>query len=296
MNTQKSSRMYRGLIAPAWFAFALLAVPPHFAYAHAEAQAQTQAAGDRIVVTLSDPSRPATVSVDVLHGGITVKGGDTKEIIIEARVRGGRRESESKSGGMRRLAVSSTGLAVEEQNNKVDVEVDALQRTVDVTLTVPRQTSLKLSSTNNGNIVVSDVEGEFDVDNTNGSVTLTNISGSAVAHALNGRVLVTFVRVNQKSMAFSSLNGHIDVTFPADLKANVSFDPGQGDVFTDFDVQLQSGFPKPIVEDSRGQGGKYKVQVDQMIRGTINGGGPEIQFTNFNGNIYLRKAGAPGAQ
>lgn len=295
MNTQKASRIYRGLIAPAWFAFALLAMP-HFVYAHAEAQAQTQAGGDRIVVTLSDPSRPATVSVDVLHGGITVKGGDTKEIIIEARVRGSRRESESKSGGMRRLAVSSTGLAVEEQNNKVDVEVDALQRTVDITLTVPRQTSLKLGSTNNGNIVVSDVEGEFDVDNTNGSITLTNISGSAVAHALNGRVLVTFVRVNQKSMAFSSLNGHIDVTFPADLKANVSFDPGQGEVFTDFDVQLQSGSPKSIVEDSRGQGGKYKVQVDQMIRGTINGGGPEIQFTNFNGNIYLRKAGAPSAQ
>ncbi|MGH9817902.1 MAG: hypothetical protein ACRD6I_17680, partial [Candidatus Acidiferrales bacterium] len=104
MNTPKSSRIYRGLIAPAWLAFALLAMLPHFVYAHAEAQAQTQAGGDRIVVTLSDPSRPATVSVDVLHGGITVKGGDTREIIIEARVRGSRRESESKSGGMRRLA------------------------------------------------------------------------------------------------------------------------------------------------------------------------------------------------
>lgn len=294
MNTQKSSRIYRGFIAPA-FAFALLAMLPPSVYAHAEAQAQTQAGGDRIVVTLSDPSRPATVSVDVLHGGITVKGGDTKEIIVEARVRGGRSSSESKSG-MRRLAVSSTGLSVEEHNNKVDVDVEALQRTVDITLTVPRQTSLKLSSTNNGNIVVSDVEGELDVDNTNGAVSLTNISGSAVAHALNGYVKVTFVRVSQKSMAFSSLNGHIDVTFPADLKANVSFDPGQGEVFTDFDVQLQPGSPKPIVEDSRGQGGKYKVQVDKMIRGAINGGGPEIQFTNFNGNIYLRKAGAPGTQ
>jgi hypothetical protein len=27
------------------------------------------------------------------------------------------------------------------------------------------------------------------------------------------------------------------------------------------------------------------------VYGTINGGGPEIHFTNFNGSIYIRKAG-----
>jgi hypothetical protein len=33
--------------------------------------------------------------------------------------------------------------------------------------------------------------------------------------------------------------------------------------------------------------------VDKTIYGTINGGGPEIQFSNFNGPIYIRKAGKP---
>jgi len=66
---------------------------------------------------------------------------------------------------------------------------------------------------NDGDIVVSGVDGELDIDNVNGSVTLNNIAGSTVAHALNGRLLVTFARVNQKPMAFSSLNGDIDVTF-----------------------------------------------------------------------------------
>jgi hypothetical protein len=31
--------------------------------------------------------------------------------------------------------------------------------------------------------------------------------------------------------------------------------------------------------------------VDKTVRGKINGGGPEIQFKDFNGNIYIRKAG-----
>jgi hypothetical protein len=33
------------------------------------------------------------------------------------------------------------------------------------------------------------------------------------------------------------------------------------------------------------------VKMDKTVRGTINGGGPEMQFTNFNGEIYIRKAG-----
>jgi hypothetical protein len=29
----------------------------------------------------------------------------------------------------------------------------------------------------------------------------------------------------------------------------------------------------------------------RRMRGTINGGGQEIQFNNFNGSIYIRKGG-----
>jgi DUF4097 and DUF4098 domain-containing protein YvlB len=140
--------------------------------------------------------------------------------------------------------------------------------------------------------VVTGVDGELDVNDVNGSVTLNNVSGSAIAHALNGRVLVTFNRINQKPMAFSSLNGDIDVTFPADLKANLSLKSDRGEIFSDFDVQVQASAPQQTVEDSRKDGGKYKVKIDKTVHGTIGGGGPELQFTNFNGSIYIRKAGA----
>ena len=256
------------------------------------AQAQAQSGGDRISVNLSDPSRPALVKVSLVNGGITVKGYEGKEVIVEARARS--HESEKSGGGPKRLNISSTGLSVEEENNEVRVGTESYMRAIDVTVTVPSRTSLKLRAVNDGDIVVTGVDGELDIDDVNGSVTLNNISGSAVAHALNGRLLATFVRVNpQKAMAFSSLNGDVDVTFPADLKANVSIRSDRGDVFSDFDVQLQASAPQQIVEDNRGKGGKYHVKIDKTVHGTINGGGPEIQFTNFNGAIYIRKAGSP---
>ena len=255
----------------------------------ASSEAQTQG-GDKLSVALSDPSRPALVKASLVNGGITVKGYDGKEVIVEARARN--REREREEGGPHRLAISTTGLTVEEENNEVRINTESYARPIDLTISVPVRTSLKLRAVNDGNIAVTGVDGELDVDDINGTVTLSNVSGSAVAHALNGRVLVTFARINGKPMAFSSLNGDIDVTFPPDLKANVSIKSDQGDVFSDFDVQLQAAAPQQVVEDERGHGGKYRVKIDKTVHGTINGGGPEMQFTNFNGQIYIRKAGS----
>jgi hypothetical protein len=264
---------------------------PSQARAEDQAQSQTQSGADKVSVTLSDPTRPAFVKASLINGGITVKAYDGKEVVVEARVR--TRENGRSESGPKRLTISITGLTVEEENNQINISTESYARATDLFISVPVHTSLFLRAVNDGDIVVTGVDGELDVDNVNGSVTLNNIAGSAVAHALNGRLLATFTRINSKPMAFSSLNGDVDVTFPGDLKANVSLRSDMGDVFSDFDVQMQASSSQPIVEDGRGHGGKYRVKMDKTVRGKINGGGPELQFTNFNGQIYIRKTGAP---
>jgi DUF4097 and DUF4098 domain-containing protein YvlB len=252
-----------------------------------------QAPDNRISVPY-DPSRPVNLRAHLVSGGITVKGGDVKEIVVEARVRGHEESrSEGRGAGMKHIPMTSTGLNIEAENNNVRVSTDSYQRTVDLTITVPTRTSLSLHTVNDGNILVTGVDGELDINDVNGEVDLKNIGGSVVAHALNGHVLATFNRVDpQKPMAFSSLNGDIDVTFPADLKANVTLRTDNGEVYSDFDVKVLPAAPQQTVEDNRGKGGKYRVKIEKNVMGTINGGGQEIQFKDFNGNIYIRKAGA----
>ena len=247
---------------------------------------------DKVTVPLTDPARPSVVKVSLLNGSITVTSYDGKDVIVEAKTRNDN-EAPARAGGMKRVPMTATGLSVEEENNQVDIGAQSVQRTIDITLQVPRRTSLHLKTVNNGDISVTGVDGEIDVDDVNGEVTLKNISGNAVAHALNGRLLVTFDRINpQKAMAFSSLNGDVDVTFPPDLKANVSMSSDRGDVFSDFDIQLEPRAPTQTAVQGERQGGRFKVNVDKAVRGKINGGGQEIQFKNFNGNIYIRRAGA----
>jgi DUF4097 and DUF4098 domain-containing protein YvlB len=250
------------------------------------------AAQDRVTIPLTDPSQPVVLKASVMNGGITVKGSSVKDVVVEARIRP--RDGGGDVGDRHRIPINTTGLSAEEENNQVEIEVDSIGRTIDLDITVPNRTSLILSSVNNGDIKVTGVTGELDVNNVNGDVTLSDVSGSAVAHALNGRVLVTFRSVNAgKPMAFSSLNGDLDVTFPADLKAKVSFRSDRGEVFSDFDIKMATEAPQPIIEDKRGNSGKYVVKFDKTVRGTINGGGQDIQFTNFQGDIYIRKAGRP---
>lgn len=257
---------------------------------------QAQSAPDRVVVPLTDSARPVQLEAGLVTGSITVKAHTGQNVVVEARVRRGGEEAPAESGKKRVVFIPSTGLTVEEENNVVRVGADSVQRPVDLTISVPARTSVNLRTVNNGDISVSGINGEIDVDNVNGNVTLTDVSGYAVAHALNGQLKANFKTIDAtKPMAFSSLNGNIEVTFPADLKANISLTTEQGEVYSDFDVQLQARSPQPIVEDSRNKGGKFRVRIDKTIRGTINGGGQEIRFENFNGSIYIRRAAAATA-
>lgn len=250
---------------------------------------------DRINVKLTDPSKPAYVELGLVNGGITVTGYDGKEVIVEAKTRTRKLSENEDRGkntkGMFRIPVYSTSLEVEEHNNKIEVSTDSWKRTIDVVLKVPKNTSLNLHCTNNGDIHVENVTGDLEVNNTNGKVTLRNISGSVVAHALNKDVVVTFDSTNpDKPMSFSSLNGDIDVTFPQNLKCNVKIKNDMGDVYSDFEITRIDKPVETVEENGREHDGKYRVRIERTFYGEINGGGQEYFFKNFNGDIMIRRA------
>src|SRR5437762_11908492 len=56
-----------------------------FAAAPAYGQTQTPSGPEHVSVNLSDPGRPALVKASLVNGGITVKGYDGKEVVVEAR-------------------------------------------------------------------------------------------------------------------------------------------------------------------------------------------------------------------
>jgi len=231
-----------------------------------------------------------------MAGSLSVKGYAGKEVIVEVDLVPNKDDDHADSDdtqkrkGLRRIPNTSSGLSIEEENNTVMITKSGYgSRELRVSVQVPVNCSMKLNVVNGGEIEVDGVNGDLDVNNTNNSVKLTKVAGSVVAHALNGNLLVTMTKVTpERAMSFSSLNGEIDVTLPPDTKANVSLKTDMGgEIYSDFDIALDRS--KPKVEESRDKKGRFKVVVDKSMRGTINGGGPEFTFKNFQGDIYIRK-------
>lgn len=248
---------------------------------------------DLFSVPLSNPGSPGKLIVNQITGSIQVEAYEGSEVIVKATIHEGKghcdecgKKSSSSKNGMKKISTSSLNIGAEEKDNVVQIQNELWNKKTDLSIKVPKDFSLKLKTINNGDITVGGVNGEMEINNTNGHITLESISGSVVAHTTNGQLRVNFnTLTNDKEMAFSSFNGDVEVTFPKTLKANVKAKSDMGDVYTDFDMVVSKN--QPLI-DKKTSSGKYKVKIEQWVRGSINGGGPEMLFKTFNGDIMIK--------
>jgi hypothetical protein len=243
----------------------------------------------RLVVPLSDASRPATLEISLFQGDIDVRAYDGNEVVVmtDTEIRSEDEQEPPRPDGLRRIQSSSIGLTVEEQDNTVSVRMDFSPRGAELTVQVPRRTSVRANLVNGGDVEITGVNGEHELTNVNGDVIANDISGSAVLSSTNGEVKATFVEVDTaKPMSFISFNGDVDVALPARLAADLVVASQQGDVYTDFDVVAEDD--PPVVERRPGPGGA-RLRMQRHTRYAIGGGGPEIQLRTFNGDVMIRK-------
>jgi hypothetical protein len=256
----------------------------------AQPPAASQPDADRVAVPLSDPSQPALIEVSLVHGSITVRGASRKDVLVTARPEADRprRRVDADASGMRRIP-QVAGYRITEERNRVKVSSDSPNRSVSFEIEVPSRANLKLTTVNGGEILVENVDGDLDVSNTNGGITLNGVAGSVNAGTTNGGVRATMTRVTaEQPMAFTSLNGTVDVTLPPSTKANLRLRSDNGDIYSDFEMQLAPS-AAPTIEDNRGSNGRYRVRRNRSVLGTINGGGPEFELRTFNSNVYVRR-------
>jgi Putative adhesin len=267
--------------------------------------AQENTQRQRIAMPFSSPTAPRKLVVDGVVGGVTIKGYDGKEAVVEYTPRGGvdltRRSTTPPPEGMHRIG-GVRGLDVTEQDNTIRVNSNSfITGGTDLVIQVPMETSVKVNAFAGGAITVDNIAGEIEATNMAGPVTITNASGSVVAHSMTGKITVALSKVMpDKSMSFSTMNGDIDVTLPSDTKARLNMKTDNGDIFTDFDVTVDPQAPPIVIEDrkvkQKDKNGKdaktvvrRRARADGRTIGTINGGGPEMQFTTFNGRILIHK-------
>jgi len=237
------------------------------------------------------------VSVDNIEGSITVSGipGRTVELLANQTIR-------AESPARLQLAKEEVQLKITKRESLFDALVDAPWRCedgrrsrerrdpgyrvrFDFDLKAPSEARIILRNINDGEIKVTNLNGDYDVKNINGGIDMAEISGSGRVYALNGKVTVVFRDNPVRDSYFGSLNGDVDLHFLPGLAADLRLKTFNGGIYSDFSV---TGLPaKPLVKETRG--GKQVYKADRFFAVRVGQGGPEIELDGFNGDIRLHE-------
>lgn len=227
----------------------------------------------------------SSLEVDNVNGSITVTGWDQPRVRIHAVKKVSARSSDVAQQGLRalRIEVEQTDRAVRIDTiypKKGDVGMfDALfggagnvSSSVKYEISVPRSMNVE-ADTVNGAIRITGVTGEIELDTTNGKIDVVNCSGSVDASTTNGGISAELTSVTAgREMTFETTNGRISLAVPPTLGADINAATTNGSVRSDL----------PLVTHRFSR---------SSLKGTLNGGGPEIKLRTTNGGIEIRAAG-----
>jgi hypothetical protein len=243
---------------------------------------------------------PMRVVVDNVDGYVHVTGTNGSEVRMTAH-KTIRAETDADGAEAKR----EVNLELTEQPGSVSIYYDAPWRcngenqpchgdhrrfyevSYNIDVEVPRGARIILSTVNDGDVRVANVDGSFEVRDINGGIEMTGIGGSGLVDTINGPVTIHFARNPAEASSFKTLNGQMDVYFQPGLSADLLFKTFNGQVYTDFDVTPRAS----ASAESEHRDGKFVFHSNRFAGGRVGRGGPELKFDAFNGNIRLHEAG-----
>jgi hypothetical protein len=154
--------------------------------------------------------------------------------------------------------------AVYPRRNNTDVRVD-------FTVKVPAGVRFS-GQTVNGDVKANELTGHVNAATVNGSIKIST-TGYAEATTVNGSITASFGDANwDGKLEFHTVNGSVTLTMPNGLSTEFSAECVNGDISTDFPINVQGRIRR------------------HSLRGTIGSGGRELDIETVNGSIQLRRA------
>jgi len=246
-------------------------------------------------LTFQNPKKPKEVCVDNIFGAIEVEGYSGLEVKLTAQ-----KIIKARTKDKIQKARQEVTLDITEEENTIDLYVNGPFRCqnrkgnwrdpgyrvhYEFKLKVPHKTDLILKTVTDGDITVTDIEGDFDIHNVNGKIEMSGMAGSGAAHTVNGRVRIQFNTNPVTDCSFKTINGDIDIDFVKGLSADFRLKTFNGDAYSDFPIDYLPARPA----EKGHKGGKFIYKSDRFVGVRIDKGGPEIKMDTLNGDLLINK-------
>lgn len=244
-----------------------------------------------------DPSKSKDLQVDNIFGSIVVTGYEGKEVKLFAR-----KTIKARTEGRIQKAEEEVKLDITEEGNVVDIYVDGpfrdqnnnrgnwrdpgYQVHYDFDIKVPRKTNIYLKTATDGDIRISNIEGEFQIRHADGKIVMRDIVGAGTATTAAGDVEVHFAKNPDSDCSFKTVAGDIHVVFLKNLSADFLLKARYGDAYSDFPVSL---LPVQSSATEERKNGKYVYRSNASVGVRIGAGGPEIKMDTLAGDILIDK-------
>ncbi len=245
----------------------LICVFALFSSAYAQQEAET-------VVKFDDTTKPGEVEISWRNGDIEVRGYDGDEVKIIPDRRGRREYSGQRTRGLRRV-YDADAIDVEKRGNVITITCSSTIKTVNAEILVPKNASVNIHNSLNGDVNVENISGMLEVKTLNGYIDVERITGPVDLYSTNGDIIAEFDKVSEEDdNVFGTVNSAIDISVPADTKATF-YIKTHNEIWSDFDF----GTSKRSSRSSRS-----RKEYD------INGGGIYFSMSSVNGSMFVRKS------
>ena len=142
---------------------------------------------------------------------------------------------------------------------------------VEYTLTVPRLAVVNDVDLVNGNLLIVGVEGGVEAETVNGNIVAREGSGEASLSTVNGEIELYVDRLDSSErVELETVNGTIDLYLSSSVGADIRAESVNGRLANDLGIDVKKG--------------KY---VGSSFRGSVGGGGSQVDLETVNGRITV---------
>ncbi len=215
------------------------------------------------------------VSLENINGAVHITGWDRNEVQVDAVKRAHRQERLDEA----KIVVDSHANAISihteypHHNNTFNWGDENNPASVEYTLHIPRHARLDQVDLVNGELDIQDVSGDVHASSVNGRVVAKDLAGRTDLSTVNGPTEAAFRQLPKSHIKASSVNGTVMITIPSDANADVHASTVSGGIQTDFGFNVRK-----------------QSWVGHNLDGRLGSGGTNIELSNVNGRVELRRA------
>src|SRR5262245_41311953 len=179
----------------------------------------------------------SNVKVNIVSGDINIETWDSDQAEINITVKA------SDTAAMERQPI-----IIEDTPNSLTIRVEDDKEgrrrgrergwvSHDVSLKLPRNINLKVSSVN-GNIVVGAITGDVTGSSVNGGIEIAQAGTSSQLNSVNGSITISLLRLEENGLRVNTVNGDVKIGLPQETNAEINFHSVNGAVKSDLPITV----------------------------------------------------------